>query len=68
MREVILPLDKKLRDGELLIYKNGKVYSVEIHELLPEFKQLNERLDELDEKIKKNNNSIVELAQIIKEK
>lgn len=68
MKEVVLPLDKSLRDGELLIYKNGKVYSVEIHELLPEFKRLDKRLDEIDERIKKNDNSIVELAQIIKEK
>lgn len=40
--KVTIELDKKLTDGELLIYKNGKIHSIEIHELLPELKLMKE--------------------------
>ena len=68
MRQAIIPLDKSLKEGEILIYKKGKLYSVNIHELLPELVRMNERLEELDKKITNNKESIVSLAQIIKEK
>lgn len=68
MRQAIIPLDKSLKEGEILIYKKGKLYSVNIHELLPELVMMNERLEELDKKITNNKESIVSLAQIIKEK
>jgi hypothetical protein len=68
MKQAIIPLDKSLKEGEILIYKKGKLYSVNIHELLPELVRMNERLEELDKKITNNKESIVSLAQIIKEK
>ena len=68
MKQAIIPLDKSLKEGEILIYKKGKLYSVNIHELLPELARMNERLEELDKKITNNKESIVSLAQIIKEK
>ena len=68
MKQAIIPLDKSLKEGEILIYKKGKLCSVNIHELLPELARMNERLEELDKKITNNKESIVSLAQIIKEK
>ena len=40
--KITLELDRNLTDGELLIYKNGIVKSVEIHELLPELQKIKE--------------------------
>lgn len=59
--KVVLELDKKLKDGELLIYKDGIIKSVEIHELLPELKKLKNS-------IKVTNDRINELAILVKEK
>lgn len=47
MRKVILELDKKLVDGELLIYKNGVVKSIGIHELLPELLEIKDNIRNL---------------------
>ena len=59
MKKVVLELDKNLTENELLIYKNGKLISVEIHSLLPELKRL-EELDTL-------RNDIAELQEKVKE-
>ena len=61
---VVLELDHNLRDGELIIYKDGKLKSVEVRELLPELQEI----EALKAQIQKNNENIIKLAQIIKEK
>lgn len=61
---VVLELDHNLRDGELIIYKDGKLKSVEVRELLPELQEIKA----LKAQIQKNNENIIKLAQIIKEK
>lgn len=40
--KITLELDRNLTEGELLMYKNGIVRSVEIHELLPELQKIKE--------------------------
>ena len=40
--KITLELDRNLTEGELLMYKNGIVKSVEIHELLPELQKIKE--------------------------
>lgn len=61
---VVLELDHNLRDGELIIYKDGKLKSVEVRELLPELQEIKA----LKAQVQKNNENIIKLAQIIKEK
>ena len=53
--KITLELDKNLTEGELLIYKDGIVKSVEIHELLPELlklKEIKNLRDDLDYALK----------------
>lgn len=38
--KTVIEIDKKLKEGEILIYKDGKLRGVEIHELLPELKTI----------------------------
>ena len=45
-------------------YKDGKLKSVEVRELLPELQEI----EALKAQIQKNNENIIKLAQIIKEK
>ncbi len=55
MKKITLELDKNLIEGELLIYKDGVVKSVEIHELLPELlklKEIKNLRDDLDYALK----------------
>ena len=59
MKKVTLELDKKLVEGELLIYKDGKIKSVEIHELLPELLTIGKDIRDLKQ-------TIVELAKLVK--
>lgn len=64
MKKVVLELDKNLIDGDIMIFKNNKMCSVEIHELLPELK----RLDESESRIKVLEQTVANLAKIVKEK
>ncbi len=59
MNRIVLELDKKLNDGELLIYKDGTVKSTNIHKLLPAYlnaleciEQLVKRVDALELQVK----------------
>lgn len=62
--KIILELDKNLVDGEILIYKKGKLKSVEIHNLLPELQNIEKNKQEINE-LKQ---VIANLAKIVKEK
>lgn len=61
MKKVTLELDKKLVDGELLIYKNGVVKSIEIHELLPELLVIDNSIRDLSKLENKDHQEINEL-------
>lgn len=50
MKQITLKLDKNPVEGELLIFKDGIIKTVEIHELLPELLKLPE-IDELKTRI-----------------
>lgn len=57
--KIVLELDRNLKDGELLIYENNKVKSVDIHKLLPAYLKslddiaiLQKRVCELEMKVK----------------
>lgn len=62
--KIILEVDKNLVDGEILIYKKGKLKSVEIHNLLPELEDIKANKNEINE-LKQ---TIANLAKIVKEK
>lgn len=68
MIRTVIELDKKLREGEILIYRNGKLETIEIHELLPDLKDARERIEALEAETLDMKQSIAELAKIIKEK
>lgn len=63
MKKITIEIDKKLCEGELLLYKDGRFVSVEIHELLPELKIIKDDISEL----KKLKDRIVELEGKVKE-
>lgn len=58
-----IELDKKLTDGELLIYKNGVIKSIEIHELLPELVEYDSRIGELEEVARQDYDEITVLKE-----
>ena len=62
-QKIVIEVDEKLRDGELLVYKDGIVKSVEIHMLLPELKKIQKN----EEKINELENQCKELVQLVKE-
>lgn len=45
--KTVIEIDKKLKEGEILVYRGGKLQSVEIHELLPELKTMKSDIKEL---------------------
>ena len=47
--KTVIEIDKKLKEGDILVYRNGKLQSVEIHELLPELKTMKSDIKELQE-------------------
>jgi hypothetical protein len=63
-QNVVFELDKVLVDGEILIYKDNKLKSVEIHQLLPELDKFNDLQRQIDEL----RQTIANLAKIVKEK
>lgn len=65
-KEIVLKLNKKLTENELLMYKNGEICSVEIHELLPELKEAKEKIAKQGKEIAELHEIIINLAKIIK--
>ena len=63
-RKIILEIDSKLVDGDILVFKGGKVISKEIHELLPELK----KIKKLENEVEELKQTVVNLAKIVKEK
>lgn len=49
MKKVVLELDRMPLEGEILIFRDGKLQSVEIHELLPELKIMKQDIKKLQE-------------------
>lgn len=47
--KVVLELDKQLKDGDLLIYRNGKLCGITINELIPELKEIKLNIKGLQE-------------------
>ena len=68
MHRVVVELDRKLTEGELLIYRDGKLESVEVHELLPDLAKAKEDILSLTERIAELQQTIADLARIVKEK
>ena len=59
-KKIVIETNKPLVDGELLLYKNGKVETVSIHELLPEYQHALETISAQGDAIK-------HLAKLVKE-
>lgn len=67
-KQVFIELDKKIVDGELLIYKDNMLKSVEIHQLLPELKGILNDIQALKNENDQLKQTIANLAKIVKEK
>lgn len=52
MAKIVLEIKKPLRNGDILVYKEGEFIPCDIRILLPELKVLRERIDALEGKIK----------------
>lgn len=61
MKKVVLELDEKLLEGELLLYKNGKIRSIGIFEMIPEYKQALKDIKELQDKVNDLQDKVKEL-------
>lgn len=67
-KQVFIELDKKIVDGELLIYKDNMLKSVEIHQLLPELKGILNDIQALKNENDQLKQTIADLAKVVKEK
>ena len=67
-KKIVIELDKRLNEDEILIYKDGKVKSVEIHELLPEIIDIKQDIVDIKQNIAVIRKTISDLAKLIKEK
>lgn len=67
MKKIILEIKEKLRDGEILQYKDGAVKSVEIHQLLPDLTNLNKIVKNQGELICDLTARVAELEKKVKE-
>ena len=67
-KQVFIELDKKIVDGELLIYKDDMLKSVEIHQLLPELKGILNDIQALKNENDQLKQTIADLAKVVKEK
>lgn len=47
--KTVIEIDKKLKEGEILVYKDGKLRGVDIHELLPELRDIKSDIKGLQE-------------------
>lgn len=60
-KRITLELDKKLIDGQLLMYKDDKIIGVDIFTLLPEYPILLNRIVESEREIARLNGLVKEL-------
>ena len=67
-KQVFIELDKKIVDGELLIYKDNMLKSVEVHQLLPELKGILNDIQVLKNENDQLKQTIADLAKVVKEK
>lgn len=67
-KQVFIELDKKIVDGELLIYKDNMLKSVEVHQLLPELKGILNDIQALKNENDQLKQTIANLAKVVKEK
>lgn len=69
MKKVVIELDKNLTENEILIYKEGKLFSVDIHELLvPEINKLRElekNILQYQEEVNKNLNTMAKAIKTL---
>lgn len=66
-KRAVLELDRNLVDGDLIMYKGGDLYSVEVHDLLPDLQEAKEAIAALKESVRDLQRAVAELAKIIKE-
>lgn len=59
--KTVIEIDKKLKEGEILVYKDGKLRGVDIHELLPELRDIKSDIKGLQEFQKDADTKIKEL-------
>lgn len=67
-RKIILDVDGKMNDGEVLYYKDGAVKAIDVRQLLPELKDIEADLESCKASIAELRQTLAELAKIVKEK
>lgn len=67
-RKIILDVDGKMNDGEVLYYKDGAVKAIDVRQLLPELKDIEADLASCKASIAEIRQTLAELAKIVKEK
>lgn len=68
MKSVIIDLEKNLLDGGVLVFRDGKIGSTEIHALLPDLMAAKAEIQILKAEISELKKTIADLAKIMKEK
>lgn len=67
-RKIILDVDGKMNDEEVLYYKDGAVKAIDVRLLLPELKVIEADLGSCKASIAEIRQTLAELAKIVKEK
>lgn len=67
-RKIILDVDGKMNDEEVLYYKDGAVKAIDVRLLLPELKEIQADLESCKASIAEIRQTLAELAKIVKEK
>lgn len=69
-RKIVIEIETNLRNGEILQYvsKTQTLRSVEVHELLPDLKEAQKTIEIQGKKIAELEQTVANLAKLIKEK
>lgn len=68
MKKIILEIEGKLSEGDILVYRKGSLKPVDIHNLLPELSEALKAIQAQGEELADLRKNIAEIARIIKEK
>jgi len=67
MIRVVLEMEKKPRDGDVLVYKNGRLIGTDCHVLLPDLKEARDDIREVQTQVQQLKHDVGEMAKALKE-
>lgn len=50
-KKIIIEIENKMNNGDVIVYKNGSYKSIEIHELLPDLMRAKQNIAILENKV-----------------